>query len=231
MGLAEGPGGHAALVLDYGGFDGVDEFGVEGGGEVHEERFVDAVEFDAVGGEVVAAGEMVMGHADGGGEAAEEESAGLEDSPEILEHGVEVGFVAGEVEDGAAMDDVEGVVGECEGLERLDAEVGGGESGGEKGSEFAGLPDGFGVVVVGKDFEAFAEEIDEVASGAAAGVEDGHAGEYVAAEEVVEEVDVDGAELLLEGGGHFWFTACLEGFFRGYTAVTIALPLLPILAK
>jgi hypothetical protein len=48
---------------------------------------------------------------------------------------------------------------------------------------------------------------------------------------VVEEVDVDGAELLLEGGGHFWFTACLEGFFRGYTAVTIALPLLPILAK
>ena len=58
--------------------------------------------------------------------------------------------------------------------------------------------DGVGVVVDGEDLVAFAEEIDEVAAGAAAGVEDSHAGDDVAAEELVEEVDVDGAELLLE---------------------------------
>ena len=81
---------------------------------MHEEGFVDAVAFDAVGGEVAAAGEVLVGHADGGGEAAEEKAAGFEDSPEAVEHGVEVGVVAGEVEDGAAVDDVE----EASGKER-----------------------------------------------------------------------------------------------------------------
>ena len=62
------------------------------------------------------------------------------------------------------------------------------------------LLDGGGVLVGGEDLVAFAEEVDEIATGAAAGVEDTHAGVDVAAEELVEEVDVDVAELLLECG-------------------------------
>jgi hypothetical protein len=49
-GFAEDPGGHAAPVLNYGGFDRVDEHGIEFGGEVHEEGFIDTETLDAVGG-------------------------------------------------------------------------------------------------------------------------------------------------------------------------------------
>ena len=92
-------------------------------GEGHEEGFVDAEALDAVRGEVAVAGAVLVGHADGGGEAAEKEAVGLEDTPEIFEHGVEVCVVASEVEDGAAEDDVEGVVGVGDGLDGFDAEV------------------------------------------------------------------------------------------------------------
>jgi hypothetical protein len=104
------------------------------------------------------------------------------------------------VEDGAADDEVEGVVGVGDGLDGFDAEVFGGKVRGEGGGESAGLRDGFGTLIGGEDLVAFAEEIDEIAAGAAAGVEDSHAGHDVAAKELVEEVDVDRAELLLEGG-------------------------------
>jgi len=166
---------------------------------VHEEGFVDAEALDAVGGEITVAGEVLVGHADGGGEAAEEEAAGLEDAPEVFEHGVEVRVVAGEVEDGAADDEVEGFVGVGEGFDGFDAEVFRGEVGGEGGDERAGLRDGFGILIGGEDLVAFAKEVDEVATGAAAGVEDSHAGHNVAAKKLVEEVDVDVAKLLVEG--------------------------------
>jgi hypothetical protein len=170
---------------------------------VHEEGFVDAVALDAVGGEVAVAGEVLVGHADGGGETAEEEAIGLEDTPEVFEHGVEVRIVAGEVEDGAADDDVKSVVGVGEGLDGFDAEVFRGEMRGESGDESAGLSDGFGILIGAKDLVALAEEVDEIAADTAPGVEDSHAGDDVAAKDLIEEVDVDRAELLLEGGHGF----------------------------
>jgi len=142
------------------------------------------------------AGDAFVGHADGGGEAAEEKAAGLEDAPEIVQHGVEVRVVAGEVEDSAAKDDIEGGVGVGDGLDGFEAEIFCREIGGDG----AGLFDGGRIFVRSEDFVAFVEEIDEVASGAAAGVEDPHAGCDVAAKELIEEVDVNLAELLLEIG-------------------------------
>jgi hypothetical protein len=170
---------------------------------VHEEGFVDAVALDAVWGEVAVAGEVLVGHADGGGETAEEEAIGLQDTPEVFEHGVEVRIVAGEVEDGAADDDVKSVVGVGEGLDGFDAEVFRGEMRGESGDESAGLRDGFGILIGAKDLVALAEEVDEIAADTAPGVEDSHAGDDVAAKDLIEEVDVDRAELLLEGGHGF----------------------------
>jgi hypothetical protein len=108
-------------------------------GEVHEEGFVDAEALDAVGGKIAVAGEVLVGHADGGGEPAEEEAAGPEDAPEVVEHGVEVCVVAGEVEDGAADDEVEGIGGVGDRVEGFDAEVVGWEVKGEGGDESAGL--------------------------------------------------------------------------------------------
>ncbi len=185
------------MVLDDGGLDWVDELAIELLGELHEERFVDAEAFDSVGRQVAMAGEVTVRHADGGGEPAEEEPAGLQDTPEVLQHGVEVVVVAGEVEDCAAEDDVEGCIGEGHTLDGFDAKVFCGKGGGQRCGESPGLLDGFWILVDAGDVIAFAEKIDEVATGAAAGVEDSHAGGDVAAAKLVEEIDVDGAELLL----------------------------------
>ncbi len=149
------------------------------------------------------AGEVLVGHADGGGEPAEEKATGLQDAPEVVQHGVEVCVVAGEVEDGAADDEIEGSVGVGDGLDGFDAEVFRGEMGSEGGGESAGLRDCFGILIGGEDLVAFAEQVDEIAAGAASGVEDSHAGHDVAAKDLVEEVDVDLAELLVEGGHGF----------------------------
>ena len=170
---------------------------------MHEEGFVDAVALDAIRGEVAVAGEVLVGHADGRGQAAEEETVGLEDAPEIFEHGVEVRVVAGEVKDGAADDEIEGVVGVGDGFDGFDAEVFRGEMGGDGGGQSAGLRDGGGTLIGGEDLVAFAEEIDEIAARAASGVEDPHARHDVAAKELVKEVDVDLAELLMESGHRF----------------------------
>jgi hypothetical protein len=198
-GFAEDPGSHAAPVLNYGGFDRVDEHGIQFGGEVHEEGFIDTETLDAVGGNITMAGEMLMGSSDDGGETAEEEAAGFQHAPEIMQHGVEVSVVSAEVEDGAAEDEVEGGVGIGDGLDGFDAEVFGREMGSKGGCEGSGLGDGVGVLVGREDFVAFAEEIDEVASRTAAGVQDTHAGVDVAAEQLVEEIDIDVAKLFLEG--------------------------------
>ena len=61
------------------------------------------------------------------------------------------------------------------------------------------MVDGGGIGVEGEDFGVFAEQVDEVAPVATAGVEDAHAGGDVAAQDLVEDVDVDVAELVLEG--------------------------------
>jgi hypothetical protein len=62
------------------------------------------------------------------------------------------------------------------------------------------LLDRCGVLVDGEDLVSLAQKIDEVAAGATACIEDAHAGCDVFTEELIEDVDVDGAELLLERG-------------------------------
>src|SRR5213078_4576708 len=70
----------------------------------------------------------------------------------------------------------------------------------EMRGEAADRVDGARVGVGAADGVAFAEEVDEVAAAAAAGVEDAHAGRDAAAQELIEQVDVDAAELLGQGG-------------------------------
>jgi len=57
---------------------------------------------------------------------------------------------------------------------------------------------GAGIGIDGKDLVCGVHKIDEVSAAAAAGVEDSHAGLNAAAKELIEEVDVDVAELFLE---------------------------------
>ena len=61
---------------------------------------------------------------------------------------------------------------------------------------------GCGILVDGEDLAAFAEQVDEVAAVAASGIDNGHAGLDVAAQDLIEDVDVDLAELFLDVDCH-----------------------------
>jgi len=137
-------------------------------------------------------------HADGGGETAEEKTSGLEDSPEAAQHGFKVLVVAREVENGAAEDEVdEGVLeGQC--LDGLDAEVRRRKSGREGCGERACGVDRSGILVYAEDLASLAQKVDEIAPEAAARIEDTHSGMDAATEKLIEEVDINGAELLLK---------------------------------
>ena len=102
---------------------------------------------------------------------------------------MKMGIVAGEVEDGAAEYDVGEMVGERVGFEGLGAEA----AGWERGNRAR-------IGIHTMDVVVFAEEIGEIAAGAASGIEDTHARGDSAAKQLVEEIDIDGAELLAEAG-------------------------------
>ncbi len=172
-------------------------------GEAEEKSRVDEVALDAVGGEEAAAVDALVLHANGGGEAAEEEAAGFQDSPDVAEHGCEVLVVAREVEHGTAEHDVGEGVREGHRFDGLDAEVVWRNGRGQRCGEGADALDGSRVFIDAEDLVSLAQKVDEVATEATAGIEDAHAGRYAAALELIEEVDVDGAELFLKRG-HRW---------------------------
>src|SRR5438309_9066654 len=60
--------------------------------------------------------------------------------------------------------------------------------------------DRLAVGIDAEDFVPFAKQVHDVPAGAAAGVEDRHPLRDIAAQELIEDVDVDGAKLFLESG-------------------------------
>lgn len=200
--FAKDPGRHAAVVLDDGGLEGIDEGCAHLLRELHEHSFVDEEPLLAVADDVAVAVDVLEVHADAGAEAAEEHAAGTEHTPQLRQHLVEVLVVAGEVKDGIAEDDVGEGVREWELLDDADLEVFRGKAVAEGCGKIADMGHTGGVGVESEDFAALPEEIDEVASVAAAGVEDAQAGGDVAAEDLVEDVDIDLAELFLSVERH-----------------------------
>ncbi len=85
------------------------------------------------------------------------------------------------------------------GLDRLRAKVRLGGRWREARGKAAHGVDRARIGVHGGHVVAFAQEIDEVAAGAAAGVEHAHARRDAAAQQLIEEIDVDVAELIVEG--------------------------------
>ena len=62
--LADDPGGHAALVLNDGGLDGIEEFRAQVVGELQEKSFVDEIALGSVGGTKAASCDVLMLHTD-----------------------------------------------------------------------------------------------------------------------------------------------------------------------
>ena len=94
------------------------------------------------------------------------------------------------------------VVGERHGFDGADLKIFRGQVGLEGCRELADVVHGCGILVDGEDLAAFAEQVDEVAAVAASGIDNGHAGLDVAAQDLIEDVDVDLAELFLDVDCH-----------------------------
>jgi hypothetical protein len=136
--------------------------------------------------------------ADRGGQPAEEHPAGREEAPRAGQHRVELGVVAREVQDGAAEDDGGPGVRQRRAFDRLDAEVRGRKLGGEMAGEQAHFLDRVRIGIDRVDVESGAKHVDQVPSRSAAGLDDPIAPRDPAPEELIEDVDVDRAELSLE---------------------------------
>src|SRR5579862_9644723 len=100
------------------------------------------------------------------------------------------------VENGAAEDQAGEGVRKRHFFDCFDTKVAGGERRRKCRGEAAYAPDRLRIGVHAEDFITFPEQVDEVASRAAARVENSHARRYASPKELVKEVDIDLAELL-----------------------------------
>jgi hypothetical protein len=200
------------MVLDDGGFEGIDEDGVEFAGEVEEHFFVDQKPLRTVGEQEEAAWQALEVHADAGAESAEEEPAGAQDSPEFGEHGAEVVFVAGEVQDRGADDNVCAGIAKGHSFNWTYNEVLRRQLSAQRRGQLPHMLNSLGVPVDRKHLAPLAQQVNEIAAVAAAGVEHAQVGSDVTAEELIEEVDVDLAELVLEVEGQGRSFGVVVGF-------------------
>ena len=66
----------------------------------------------------------------------------------------------------------------------------------------AHVVDSFGILIQREYLAPFAQQVDQVAPVAASGIEHAHAGRNVPAQNLIEDIDIDLAELLLNVQGH-----------------------------
>ena len=196
--FSQHPGRHRSQILHDGRLDRVDELGSEVLRHLHQQRLVDQVPLGAVRHRVPAIVQMpdqTFG-ADRGREPAEEKPSRLERPPAAVQHRVEVIVVSREVQDGVDDDDVGEEIRERVCFDGFDAEV----VSRQVRREAAHGVDRLRIEIGAEDLVPFAEQVHDVPAGAAAGVEDRHPLRDIAAQELIEEVDVDVAKLFLESG-------------------------------
>src|SRR5690606_38372066 len=90
----------------------------------------------------------------------------------------------------------------------------GGREGSGKGADTF---DGFCVHIRAANIVAFPQEVDDVSTFAASGVEDAHSGRDAAFQKLVEEIDIDLAELFLERERSHVYEASQAGLVRQET--------------
>lgn len=186
------------MVLNDCSFEGIDQDAVQFVGGAVQERFVGEVTLRAIGQQVAPSGNLLdaVFHPDGGSQSREEEPAGFEDAPEFAKHGGELLVLEGEVQDRAAEDHVGESIVEGHRFYGRDVEVGCGQIRRKGRRQSADLRDGVWIGVDTEDLVSLLEQVDQVPTGTASGVEHAHAGGDTSAQQLVKEVNIDVAELL-----------------------------------
>ena len=141
-------------------------------------------------------------HSNFGTQAAEEHAARLQYSPQLRQHRAEVPVIASKVKHGIAEHHIRKPVGKRHIVERAHLEVLREQSGLKRGGQLADVLHARGILVDREDLATFAQQVNEVAPVSASGVKHAHAGLNVAAQDLIEDIDIDLAELLLNAQGH-----------------------------
>jgi hypothetical protein len=133
--------------------------------------------------------------ADRGRQSGEEDPARRQHAPHLVHHRQPVGVVAREVQHRARDHDVQRRVRVRQRVDRLDAEPVRRDVGRDRRRQRARVRDRLGALVDAPHLEGAAQEGDEVAAPAAPGVEHAHPLHDPAAQQLVEQVDVEVPEL------------------------------------
>ena len=164
---------------------------------VNDEAFRTIREANAAGG-----GRELTLEADARCQSREQQPTWCKQPPELVEHGSEITFIAGEVQHGAADDRVDGGIGPRERIKRPAVRVVGGNRHVQGRGEPANPVDRHRVGVGDTDVEPVLEEERQVPSATAAGIEHAPPAVESAAQQLVEEIDVDLSERRSEVGRH-----------------------------
>jgi hypothetical protein len=195
--FSQDPGCHGALILHDGGFYRIEELPAPFDGEPMQQSLIHQISLRTVGQQKSAfsGAANLPFDADGRCQPAKEESSRSERAPCTAQHGFEVIVVLREVEYGAAQYHIRKAVREGHRFQGFDSKVAFGELRRQGRRETAHAPDGVWIGIHAEDFVPFPQEVKQIASFPAAGVQDAHAWRDTAAEKLVEEIDIDTAEL------------------------------------
>ena len=199
-GLPHHPRRHRPLILNNRRLERIHQLATELRREIHQPCFGDQVALTSVGQDEApgSKGAYARFDADRRGEAAEEDPVAVEEAPALPQHRLEVFVVAREVHDGAADHEVDTAVRKRHLFYRLNPDIGRGQIRRERLRQCSDGVDCCATGIDGANVEALAQEIDEIPPGTAAGIADARAGRHASAQELVEQVDVDFAELRLK---------------------------------
>jgi hypothetical protein len=134
-------------------------------------------------------------HSNGRREAAEKQAVRFQYPPSALQHGGKVIIIAREVEYGATNDHIGEMVREGHSFQRLRPEVVWRQRWGETARGLHGP----WVRVDAEDLVSRGKKVVKISTETAARIEDLHAGHDAAAQDLIEQVDIDLAELLSKG--------------------------------
>jgi hypothetical protein len=189
------------LVLNDGRLQGVGQLPAEIFGKADQKRFVDQIAFGTVGQSESPADKTpdLVFHSNRGCKTAEHEAARFQDPPSAAQHSVKLIVITREVKYSAADNHVGKMIREGHMFQGLSPKVVCGDSRRDGSGKSARGRDGLRVRIDAKNLVPRSEEVMHIATETAARIEDFHAGHDAAAQELIEQVDIDLAELLSKG--------------------------------
>src|ERR1017187_5663823 len=192
------PRGHAALMAHHGGLQRVDQPPAQLFRELVQKLRVHQVALRAVGQHAAPSADAphLVFHANRGGEAAEEESARLQNPPGAAQHGEKLVVSARKVEHRATQHHVRKRARKGHLFDGFHAEVAGWKQRCQGCRQAACVLHGPGIGVGAEDVVPLPEKVDQVAAGPAPRVQNPHPARDPAAQKLVEQVDVDLCKLL-----------------------------------